>query len=238
MARDDFASGVKDALAKRVSFRCSNPACAQPTSGPHSESSRHVNIGVASHITAASVGGPRHDADLSPSERSSIENAIWLCQNCAKVVDSDTLEYSVRVLRRWKVAAEAKASRALAGDVDRSFFPQPPSAVHAPVPRIAGLPYDEARSLLIDAGWQPRMHHWSHGSDPTLQAGNGLHFWEKGYWEIVNAWPSGLAHCAFSFGDVYGNALVVMTAGEVSEEHDATAHVWSWRFTREGTSEI
>jgi hypothetical protein len=77
------------------------------------------------------------------------------------------------------------------------------------------------------------MHHWSHGNDANLQAGNGLHFWKKGYWEIINAWPTGLAHCTFSFGDVYGNVLTVTTAGEVWEEHDATAHVWSWRFARD-----
>lgn len=233
MARDDFPSSLKDALAKRVSYRCSNPTCTQPTSGPHSESSRHVNIGVASHITAASVGGPRYDANLPAAERSSIENAIWLCQNCAKLVDSDISKYAVPLLRQWKVAAEAKASQALAGETDGSFFPQPPSAVHGPLPRIAGLPYDEARNLLIEAGWQPRMNHWSHGSDPNLQAGNGLHFWKKGYWEITNASPTGLAHCIFSFGDVYGNILTVMTAGEEWEEHDAKARVWRWRFTRD-----
>lgn len=233
MPRAEFPSSLKDALAKRVAYRCSNPACAQPTSGPHPEASRHVNIGVASHITAAAAGGPRYDSDLSDSERSSIENAIWLCQNCAKLVDSDISTHSISLLRRWKVAAEAKASRALAGDGGDASFPQPASAVHTPIPKIAGLPYGEARRLLRDAGWQPRMHHWSHGGEPDLRAGNGLYFWEKGYWKIVNACPTGLAHCTFSFGDVYGNVLTVTTAGEVFEVHGTTALVWSWRFTRD-----
>jgi hypothetical protein len=233
MARDDFSTSLKDVLAKRVNYRCSNPGCGQPTSGPHSDAYRHVNVGVAAHITAASVGGPRYDPDLPAPERSGIENAIWLCQKCAKLVDSDTSKYSVSLLRRWKVAAEAKAAQELAGEGDRSFFPQPPSARHAPIPRIAGLPYEEARNLLIDAGWQPRMHHWSYGSDPNLQGGNGPHFWKMGYWEILNAWPTGLAHCTFSFGDVYGNVLTVMTAGEELEDSDARACVWSWRFTQD-----
>jgi len=30
---------------------------------------------------------------------------------------------------------------------------------------------------LVDAGWQPRLNHWSYGGDPNLQYGNGLHFW-------------------------------------------------------------
>src|SRR3990172_9122164 len=51
--RDDFPAGVKDELAKRVSYLCSNPRCRQPTSGPQSSPSGTVNIGVAAHITAA-----------------------------------------------------------------------------------------------------------------------------------------------------------------------------------------
>lgn len=51
--------------------------------------------------------------------------------------------------------------------------------------------------------------------------------------EIANACPTGLAHCTFSFGDVYGNVLTVVTAGEVCEQDGATAHVWNWRFTED-----
>jgi hypothetical protein len=233
MARDEFSPSVKDALAKRVAFHCSNPKCNVATSGPHTEVTRSVNLGVASHITAAASGGPRFDELLTPEERSGIDNGIWLCQRCAKLVDSDLTHYSVSHLKTWKVNAEARALRALSGDVDYQFFPQPPSAVHAPIPRIAGLPYEEARELLLEAGWQPRSRHWSHGSDPNVQAGNGLYFWQKGYWELINAWPTGLAQCTFGFHDVYGNLLTVTTVGEVIEEISATAHVCNWSFKRE-----
>jgi len=233
MARDDFFVSVKDALAKRVAFRCSNPKCDDATSGPHTEDARFLNLGVASHITAAASGGPRFDESLTPEERASIDNGIWLCQRCAKLVDNDPTRYSVSLLRTWKVAAEARALRALSGDVDPEFFPQPPLAVHTPIPKIAGLPYDEARELLLRAGWQPRSRHWSHGSDPNVQAGNGLHFWQKEYRELINAWPTGLAQCTFAFHDVYGNLLTVTTVGEVIEELGATAHVCNWYFTKE-----
>ena len=63
----------------------------------------------AVHITAASKGGPRHDSTLSESQRSSPENGIWLCQNCAKLVDNDIKKYSARRLRHWKVLAEKRA---------------------------------------------------------------------------------------------------------------------------------
>lgn len=230
MARDDFSTTIKDALAKRVACRCSNPNCNVATTGPHTEASRSINIGVACHITAAASGGPRFDASLLGAERAGIDNGIWLCQSCAKLVDSDIALYSVSLLKKWKIGAEAKALRALNGALDREFLPQPPSAMHSPIPKIAGLPYDCARELLLEAGWQPRNHHWSHGSDPNLQAGNGLHFWQKGYWELINAWPTGLAQCTFAFHDVYGTHLTVVTVGEVMDEIEATAHVCNWYF--------
>lgn len=238
MPRDEFGAAIKDALAKRVALKCSNPTCTAITSGPHSASERFVNVGVAGHITAAAPGGPRYDPLLTPEERRSIENAIWLCQTCAKLIDSDTDRYTVSVLKHWKVTAEAKALRALSGRSDVDFFPQPVSAVHTPIPRIAGLTYDDARENLVHAGWQPRHSHWSRVSDPDIQYGNGRKFWEKGYHEITNASGTGLAHCTFEFQDVYGNRLVVVTAGEVIEELNATAYVWNWYFSKQEVEPI
>lgn len=76
MIRDEFSTSVKDSLDKRVAFRCSNPKCGVATSGPHTETIRFVNLGVASHITAAASGGPRFDETLTPKERASIDNGI------------------------------------------------------------------------------------------------------------------------------------------------------------------
>lgn len=230
MARDDFSASTKDAMARRVAYRCSNPNCNVATSGPHTDATRSINLGVASHITAAANGGPRFEASLSVEERTGIDNGIWLCQRCAKLIDSDLTRYSVSLLKNWKVNAEAVALRALNGALDPKFFPQPPSAIHAQIPKLAGLPYDSARELLVEAGWQPQCRHWSHGSDPNVQAGNGLHFWQKGYWELINACPTGLAQCTFGFHDVYGNFLTIATAGEVIDEIGATAHVRNWYF--------
>ena len=33
--RDDFTKRIKETLAKRVGFHCSNPSCKIITSGPH-----------------------------------------------------------------------------------------------------------------------------------------------------------------------------------------------------------
>ena len=105
--RDDFSVKTKQILAHRVGFKCSNPICRTPTSGASEESSeKHINIGVASHICAASKGGPRYDSDMSPEERSSFENGIWLCQSCSKLIDSDSVRFTELLLKIWKKTAE------------------------------------------------------------------------------------------------------------------------------------
>jgi hypothetical protein len=111
--RDDFNAKVKDILAKRVAYRCSNPSCRALTSGPGADPNRALNIGVAAHITAAAPGGPRFDVRQTKEQRSSITNAIWLCQNCAKLIDSDATTYSREVLLRWKWQEEDAARKTL-----------------------------------------------------------------------------------------------------------------------------
>jgi hypothetical protein len=114
--RHDFNMRTKDTLARRAGMRCSRPTCRQPTSGPHTEVEKSINIGVAAHIKAASSGGPRYDRRLSISQRKSITNGIWLCQNCAKLVDNDYSAFTAKELLRWKHLAE----RAARLDIERS----------------------------------------------------------------------------------------------------------------------
>ena len=111
--RDDFLQAVKDTLARRVSFLCSNPSCPLGTIGPHSDQSKSINKGVAAHITAASPGGKRYDDLLASDERSSVTNGIWLCQNCAKLIDSDELLYTAELLRAWKLTTEARVQQSV-----------------------------------------------------------------------------------------------------------------------------
>lgn len=107
--RDEFPKAVTETIAKRVGLRCSNPQCRKPTGGPHTDDDKAVNVGVAGHITAASVGGPRYDAGLSLEQRRSADNCIWLCQNCGKLVDNDAERFPVRLLREWRQTAEGAA---------------------------------------------------------------------------------------------------------------------------------
>ena len=111
--RDDFPLSIKELIAKRVAYRCSNQGCRKVTSGPQEDPTRTINIGVAAHITAASPGGPRFDPSLTPKERQAAENGVWLCQSCAKLIDSDSIRYGVDILRQWKALAETTAAREL-----------------------------------------------------------------------------------------------------------------------------
>jgi hypothetical protein len=99
MARDDFPSHVKDQLARRVNSRCSNPDCRAQTSGPKFAPGASVSIGVAAHSTAASTLGPRFDPALQSRDRRLADNGVWLCQNCAKLVDSDDARFTAPLLR-------------------------------------------------------------------------------------------------------------------------------------------
>lgn len=103
--RDDFTPTVKTKLAKRVAFICSNPSCQKLTIGPNTKNGMN-NIGVAAHICAASPGGPRYDETMTEIERKSIDNGIWLCQSCAKLIDSDVSKYTVKLLKDWKEEME------------------------------------------------------------------------------------------------------------------------------------
>jgi len=102
---------VGTSLAHRVGLLCSNPDCRASTSGPKSQPEKAVNVGVAAHITAASLNGPRYDPSLTDRERRSAPNGIWLCQNCAKLIDSDVFLYTTATLTRWKAEAEREAQQ-------------------------------------------------------------------------------------------------------------------------------
>lgn len=112
--RDDFKAQVLQTLARRSGNRCSNPECRKPTSGPKLNAGS-INLGVGAHISAAALGGPRFDATLDTTQRSSDNNGIWLCQTCARLIDTDVDQYTQEKLQQWKQFAEAAASVELLG---------------------------------------------------------------------------------------------------------------------------
>ena len=108
--RFEFSTETKDTLAKRVAYRCSCPQCGIITIGPGDELDKVTMYGEAAHIIGAInnkiTSSPRADITKTEEDIKSIDNAIWLCKNHHKLVDSKTSKYTVEVLRKWKKDAE------------------------------------------------------------------------------------------------------------------------------------
>lgn len=116
VARLEFSSKTKRVLAQRVGYRCSNPYCqVASTIGPGDDKKSVVLLGEAAHIIGAIQDGisPRADPTKKTSEIVSLENGIWLCRNCHRLVDSKTSTYTVEELRKWKNKAETRQAKLL-----------------------------------------------------------------------------------------------------------------------------
>ena len=79
--------------------------------GANENSDGIVSVGEAAHICAASPGGKRYNSNMTSEERASIDNGIWLCRNCAAMIDRDEEYFSVELLQAWKRLAEIEANQ-------------------------------------------------------------------------------------------------------------------------------
>jgi hypothetical protein len=120
-SRDEFSGDVIRRLGESVNLHCSN--CDAPTKGAHSVEGKAISVGVACHIHAAAPGGPRYEASQTEDERRSFDNGIWLCANCARLIDSDVARFSADLLRSWKRGALRLAAERIG---------RPPVAVSTP----------------------------------------------------------------------------------------------------------
>lgn len=113
--RDNFTKPTVELLAKRVGYICSNPDCRKHTVGPNENAEKATLIGIAAHITAASPGGPRYDSSMSQDQRIHGDNGIWLCSNCASLIDKDPEKFSIELLKNWKDKSENEMQESLIG---------------------------------------------------------------------------------------------------------------------------
>lgn len=115
--RDNFNRQTTQKLAERAGFICSNPLCHRLTVGPSGkDSSKSIRTGVASHVCAASSGGPRYDISQSVTDRKSINNGIWLCATCSAMIDKNNgLDYPSDHLKKWKKDHERLIKECLEG---------------------------------------------------------------------------------------------------------------------------
>ncbi len=102
--RDDFSKPTIRTLGERAAFICSNPDCKAMTLGPSSEADdKIIYFWRAAHICGASTQWPRYNKNMSTEERKAISNAIYLCCNCADMIDDNKwLDFKVSILLKWK----------------------------------------------------------------------------------------------------------------------------------------
>lgn len=139
----------------RVAGYCSNPRCRAQVFGPQLDLIKALNLGVAAHICAASPGELRYDASMTSQQRASIENGIWLCQNCAKLIDNDPQRFTSSVLYDWKRAAEEEAMRRI------------------------GQPSTQAISTTISVKWCTLNYIEEAGVAPALRAAGYKFRWAR-----------------------------------------------------------
>lgn len=142
MSSNEFDIKTKEIMARRVGYRCSNPSCRALTVGPNSDENAATLLGEACHIAAASEKGPRYGLLPSNESRNGIENGIWLCRNCHKIIDTDAERYSPELLRAWKINAERRAEIETGKTVESNL-------VSASVSRKGGHHLRTALMLLI-----------------------------------------------------------------------------------------
>lgn len=107
--RSNFSRTTRIHLEDMAGGRCANPSCRILTRGPAMYDERAIPIGHGAHIHAAAPKGPRGRRDLTPEQIRALENGVWLCPNCATIVDRDVHAYSVDVLQGWQRRAEDRA---------------------------------------------------------------------------------------------------------------------------------
>lgn len=126
-SRDDFTEATRRHLAESAGFRCSFPGCGVPTVGPSDEGGVTASrIGMAAHIAAAAPGpgARRYDGNMTPAERSSAANGIWMCYTHGKLIDTDEVRFTTTMLKRWKALAELRARIELESGGKRTLTPE------------------------------------------------------------------------------------------------------------------
>lgn len=166
--RDNFTLKTIDLLAKRAGYLCSNPLCRTPTIGSNLQENKATIIGEGADICGASPGGERYDSEMSSKERKSINNGIWLCCNCATLIDKDSQKYSSNLLKEWKLRAEDESSMKL-DRLNRGF--------HQTIPFLEGdfIGFGRTRVSLRVSQNNPKGV--CDGRPTILMTESTLHFW-------------------------------------------------------------
>jgi len=103
-SRDNFPSEVINTVKLQSAYICANPDCRKLTVAPSLINEMKVQyVGKVAHISGAAINGPRYLPEMSATDRMAIGNAIFLCSNCADMIDKNGgIDYELALLHSWK----------------------------------------------------------------------------------------------------------------------------------------
>jgi hypothetical protein len=177
--RDNFRTKTKNILASRVAYFCSFPGCNRITIGPGSKNSEHViSIGEAAHIHSAAPNGPRNNPSLTPEQRSSVDNGIWMCKTHSRLIDADEINYSAETILKWKIDKENSIRRRLE-NLEQETIHEPLTLVMFSIKLII-----ECKWVYVsEESWKFEIYNFIEGDLTSLyeyiNKYSGLHEWEK-----------------------------------------------------------
>lgn len=125
-SRVEFLKPVREAVARKAMYVCSNPTCLRFT-GFVTENGKPHSIAQAAHIAPAGSRGPRHDdpvvlPDGTHAHHGHEGNAIWLCAPCHILVDASPHDHPSDMLLEWKTAHEARMLSLTNLDLERALL--------------------------------------------------------------------------------------------------------------------
>lgn len=212
MSRDNFSAATKTKLAQRAGYRCSFPGCNATTIGPSDESDDATSsTGTAAHISAAASGpgSRRYDPNITPTQRSSIENGIWCCRSHGTLIDTDEETYSVAMLKQWRAITEKKAQlRQALGDIDFG-----------------------GQAELVDIGLAPDETHLNEANKSSKIIGDAIkHSYLKEVWGekissaardfLIESTRNFLTHASAK------NVIIRIAPSSITVEHDGDYYDW------------
>ncbi|NJS15896.1 MAG: hypothetical protein HC787_00440 [Nostocaceae cyanobacterium CSU_2_110] len=95
-----------------------------------------------------------------------------------------------------------------------------------------GMPYEQARQILIDAGWQATFNRFPLAATQTQ---TDLIVNKKGWVELESCSGSGLGLCTFQFKNAAGRILRIVTANNFPESNSSELNntVFQWFLVKE-----
>ena len=110
--RDRVPPAQEKVVISRSGAKCAYPTCGiELTIDRQSPGDRPKATGKVAHIAAASPGGPRYDEKMTPEQRGSADNLIYLCGQHHDAIDSQLEHHTSDFLLDAKRSHEAAVQR-------------------------------------------------------------------------------------------------------------------------------